>query len=113
MKRWLIVFLLPVTPLFAANAKRLDAPASPIIVRPAEPTVTIDFKDAEARVILKSMQKQCGIKNLILDPGVQGQGTFLFKDVPCRQAFRIVLRTLGLDAKTYSSSMVNVGERKH
>ena len=101
------------TPLFAAKAKRLDTSMSPIVVRPAERTVTIDFKDAEAKVILKAMQKQCGVKNLILDPGVEGKGTFLFYDVPCRQAFRVVLRSLGLDARTYSGSMVNVGVPKH
>ena len=52
-----------------------------------EPSVTLDVKDAEAREILKSMQRQCGIKNLMIDPQVQGSGTFLFNQVPCRQAF--------------------------
>lgn len=80
---------------------------------PGEPTVTIDFKDAEARVILKSMQRQCGIKNLIVDPQVQGTGTFLFTNVPCRQAFDVVLRSLGLAAETYSSSMVHVETAPH
>ena len=59
-------------------------------------TVTLDVKDGEARVILKSMQKQCGIKNLIIDPDVQGSGTFYFREVPCDTAFRAVFRTLGL-----------------
>ena len=81
---------------------------------PGEPTVTIDFKDAEARVILKSMQRQCGIKNLIVDPQVpQGTGTFLFTNVPCRQAFDVVLRSLGLAAETYSNSMVHVETAPH
>ena len=105
----LFLMLGSLAPLYAAKAKRLDTSSTPIIVRPAEATVTMDFKDAEVRVILKSMKQQCGIKNLVLDPGVQGKGTFLFYEVPCRQAFRVVLRSLGLDAKTYSSSMVNVG----
>ena len=59
-------------------------------------TVTLDVKDGEARAILKNMQKQCGIKNLVLDPDVQGSGTFYFREVPCATAFRVVLRTLGL-----------------
>src|SRR6266545_4291328 len=80
---------------------------------PGEPTVTIDFKDAEARVILKSMQRQCGIKNLIIDPQVQGTGTFLFTNVPCRQAFNVVLSTLGLSAETYSGGMVHVETAPH
>ncbi len=58
--------------------------------------VTLDVKDGEARVVLKSMQKQCGIRNLVIDPDVQGTGTFYFRDVPCDTAFRAVFRTLGL-----------------
>lgn len=78
-----------------------------------EPGVTIDVKDAEVREILKTMQQQCGIRNLIVDPGVQGSGTFLFNRVPCRQAFRVVLTSLGLSAQTYSNSLVSVGGSPH
>jgi hypothetical protein len=76
-----------------------------------EATVTLDVKDAEARDILKSMQKQCGIRNLKIDPHVQGKGTFLFLNVPCRTAFDNVLRSLGLSAVTYPNSVVTVGGR--
>jgi hypothetical protein len=78
-----------------------------------EPTVTLDVKDAEAREILKSMQLQCGIKNLMIDPQVQGTGTFLFNQVPCRQAFTIVLQSMGLAAQTYSNNIVSVGAAEH
>ena len=78
-----------------------------------EPTVTLDVKDAEAHVILKSMQYQCGIKNLIIDPGVTASGTFLFNQVPCKQAFDIALRSMGLSAQTYSNNLVSVGETPH
>ncbi len=77
-----------------------------------EPTVTLDVKDAEVRVILKSMQKQCGIKNLVVDPNVQTQGTFYLKDVPCRTAFSVVLRTLGLQTAGSSSNLVNVRNQR-
>jgi hypothetical protein len=80
---------------------------------PGEQTVTIDVKDGEARDIPKSMQRQCGIRNLLIDPQVQGTGTFLFTKVPCRRAFDVVLRTLGLAAETYSESMVSVGAAQH
>jgi hypothetical protein len=61
------------------------------------PTVTLDVKDAEARVVLKDMQKQCGIRNLIIDPDVpKTAATFYFREVPCDTAFRVVLRTYGL-----------------
>ncbi len=64
------------------------------------PTVTLDVKDAEPRVVLKDMQKQCGIKNLIIDPDVpKTAATFDFRDVPCDTAFRVVLRTYGLSSQ--------------
>ncbi|HEX8252473.1 MAG TPA: hypothetical protein VF846_04920 [Thermoanaerobaculia bacterium] len=60
------------------------------------PSVTLDVKDADVRAILKSMQEQCGIKNLLVDKEVQGEGTILFRDVPCTTAFRVVFRQFGL-----------------
>ena len=107
-----VILMLTAVPAFTATAKRLDAPTQPIVVRPAERTVTIDFKDAEAKVVLKEMQKQCGIRNLVIDPGVAAKTTVLFTNVPCRQAFGVVLRSMGLDAKIYSNNMVNVGAQK-
>ena len=60
-------------------------------------TVTLDVKDAEPRVVLKEMQKQCGIRNVIIDPDVPNNAaTFYFRQVPCETAFRVVLRTYGL-----------------
>jgi type II secretory pathway component GspD/PulD (secretin) len=73
--------------------------------------LTIDVKDADVHVVLKSIQKQCGIRNLIIDPGVTGSGTFLFHNVPCNVALDTVLRVNGLAAKTYSSSVVAVAPR--
>lgn len=78
-----------------------------------ELAVTLDVKDGEAGDILRAMQSQCAIRNLVIDPGVSGKGTFLFNGVPCRQAFDIVLRTLGLEAQTYSDALVTVGQRDH
>jgi len=60
-------------------------------------TVTLDVKDAEARDVLKSMQRQCGIRNMVVDPDVpRTTATFYFRQVPCETAFRTVLRTYGL-----------------
>ena len=78
---------------------------------PKEKSVTLDVKDAEVRVILRSMQKQCGIRNLIVDPDVTGSGTFFFRDVPCDTAFRVVCRSLGLAARMEPSSVVSVENR--
>ncbi len=76
-----------------------------------EPTVALDVKDADVHEILKSMQQQCGIRNLMIDPQVRGTGTFLFRDVPCRIAFDVVLRSLGLSSTEYDNSVVAVSIR--
>lgn len=78
------------------------------LVDPRDRTVTLDVKDAEVAVILKSMQRQCGIKNVIVDPGVSGKGTFIFRDVPCRTAFSVVMRSLGLAMETWSNDVISV-----
>ena len=83
-----------------------------MLARARQPkTVTLDVKDEDVRVILKSMQTQCGIKNLVIDKEVQGQGTFLFRELPCGRAFDVVFRTMSLRAKTYSSDLIDVSPR--
>lgn len=73
--------------------------------------VDLDVKDEDVVVILRSMQKQCGIKNLVIDKDVQGKGTFIFHDLPCDRAFDTVFRTMSLRAMTYSNDVVNVAPR--
>ena len=95
-------------PAFAAKEKKIDRPSK----EDSHPlTVTLDVKDAEVPDILKSMQQQCAIKNLIIDPDVKGKGTFFIRDVPCATAFDLVFRTLRLKAVTYSSSLTAVEPR--
>ncbi len=85
-----------------------------LLAAPPKKTVTLDVKDAEARPVLKALQKQCGVKNLIIDPDVSGgSATFYFNEVPCETAFRTVLRTYGLTAQIDLPRMVNVEERSH
>lgn len=76
----------------------------------AERTVTLDVKDEDVRVILKDMQRQCGVKNLLIDKEVAGQGMVYFRDVPCSTAFRVVLRQFGL-AGQIESNLVTVEPR--
>jgi hypothetical protein len=73
--------------------------------------VALDVKDEDIHVILKSMQQQCAVKNLIIDPGVSGNGTFYFHDVPCERAFDVVLRTMGLAAEV-SHDVVAIERRR-
>lgn len=96
-------------PAGGATVKRLDGGPPRAAAKSTEARVTIDVKDAEAVEILKSMQKQCGVRNLMIDPSVKGTGTFYFHEVPCRQAWGVVLRSLGLDAAIYPSSVITVG----
>jgi len=74
--------------------------------------VTLDVKDEDVHAILKSMQKQCAVKNLVIDPNVSGNGTFYFHDLPCGKAFDVVLSTMGLAAVTDSDSTVEVERRR-
>lgn len=77
-----------------------------------EATVTLDVKDQDIRLILKEMKQQCRVKNLVIDPGVSGSGTFMFDKLPCHTAFSVVLRTLGLAYVDYGNSVMSVELRK-
>lgn len=74
------------------------------------PTVTLDVKDEDVRVILRSMQKQCGIRNLLIDKEVQGKASLYIRDVPCENAFRVVFRQFSL-AGTVDENIVHVSPR--
>ena len=78
---------------------------------PPPKTVTLDVKDEEIVPVLKSMQKQCGIKNLVIDKEVQGKATFFFNELSCERAFDTVFRTMSLRAKVYSNDVINVSPR--
>jgi hypothetical protein len=55
------------------------------------------------------VQRQCGIRNLIIDPHVQGSGTFLFNRVPCRTALDTILKTMGLGRYSDDRQVTAVG----
>ena len=106
-----LICLLLAAPLGAATAKRADTPPA----TPAnEPKVTLAIKDGEIRDVLATLKKQCGVKNLIIDPGIAGKtGSIFVKDVPCSAAFKLVLRMSGLEAKIYPNSLVHVGAKRN
>ncbi len=107
MKTFLIALLIA-APAFAATEKKIDRKP---VARLKTLTVSLDVKDEDVRDILKSMQKQCAIKNLAIDPQVQGKGTFYLRNMPCPTAFDVVLRTFGLRAVNYSASLTAVERR--
>ena len=105
----------PITALHAivraANLQLSDENGTWVIRDASEPHLTLDVKDADVHEILASMKKQCAIKNLIVDPKVQGQGTFVLHSVPCHTAFDVVTRTLSLKLVTYENNVVVVSPR--
>jgi hypothetical protein len=111
VKPLLAALLLATAPVMVAETAkpRTDKP------RKAAPrTVTMDVKDAEARDVLRAMQKQCGIRNMLIDREVEGMkgATFKFTEVPCDVAFRVVFRTYGLAGQFHQSSVVTVDVRR-
>jgi type II secretory pathway component HofQ len=93
--------LLALTLLAAAAVRAEDAPS-----------VTLDVKDADIREILLSMKKQCGIRNMLIDDAVGGKGTYLFREVPCETALKIVFRTQDLDYEIQENSVVIIRKKK-
>jgi type II secretory pathway component HofQ len=83
----------------------------PALLLAATATVSLDVKDADVRVVLKSMQQQCGIRNLLIDKEVQGEATLLFRDVPCATAFKVVFRQFGLTGQV-ARTMTTVETRR-
>ena len=110
MIRFVAIFsLLVAVPLGAATTGKSSAKSA----KTQEPAVTLDVQEAELRDVLQSMQRQCGIKNLVLHRQVGGKsGTLVFRDVPCSRAFRIVLRMHGLASNSYENRVLHVGPQE-
>jgi hypothetical protein len=92
----------------ADPARAAGDPASSRTIK--SKTVTLDVKDEDVVVILKSMQQQCGIRNLLIDKDVQGKGLVYFRDVPCETAFRTVFHQFGLTGQV-EPNLVHVETR--
>lgn len=94
----------------SATGLTLSEKKGKLTLMAGEPTADLDVKNVELPEILASLKKQCGIRNIVVDPGVTGSGTFLFHDVPCSEAFQVVFRSLGLQGQFSGSSVVTVHE---
>lgn len=100
--------------LFAIGAFVIGAAwSAPASAKPSrsERSVTLDVKDADVRDILRAMQQQCAVKNLLIDEDVTGAGTIYFRDVPCSTAFKVVLSQFGLAGQVEPNSVVTVRSR--
>lgn len=111
MRNLLVLLLVSAAalPVTAATSRVLSS--GTVVPRRTERTVRLDVKDADVRVILKSMQQQCAVRNLMIDPEVEGRGTFLFRDVPCSTAFSVVFRSMGLAPAIEPNSVIVIGRR--
>lgn len=80
-----------------AAGLRLDRSPSFWTIRdPGERQVFLDVVDEDARSIVREVAKQCGWRNVVMDEGLGGKGTFRFRGVPCSIAIHTVLGSLGL-----------------
>jgi hypothetical protein len=62
--------------------------------------------------VLQSLKERCGVKNMVIDPDVKGEGArIIFRDVPCPTAFRVVLRQFGL-AGQFDPAVTTVEPRR-
>jgi len=87
----------------------LDASGRAWIVRdPEESRVTLDVVGEGARSIMREVATRCGFRNLVIDPGVAGTGTFRFRDVPCSTAIEAIVSSLGLRSRVEPNSVLVV-----
>ena len=76
------------------------------VLRAEEATVTLDVQSMGSREVLREMARQCGVRNLALDPGLGNPAmTLSFEDVACRTAFEVVLRSSGWQAQSARGTM--------
>ena len=76
-------------------------------------SVTLDVKNADVRAVLLSLKEQCGVKNMVIDPDIPSSAaTFIFRDVPCDSAFRIVFLTFRLTSQPPVNSVVHVERQR-
>ena len=63
-------------------------------VSPVSQNVTLDFKDADIRNVLKIISYKCGV-NIVATPEVIGNVTIRLVDVPWEKALEVILKTYG------------------
>jgi hypothetical protein len=82
------------------------------LIEPEELSVWLDVVDGEIEELVRSLARQCGVRNVMIRPGLQGKGTFVLRDVPCGAAFRAVFGTLGVEGRMEPNSVLLVERRR-
>ena len=85
----------------AARLRVRRAAGGTFLTDPTEPVLNLDVKNADVRAILAAVKAQCDIPNMMIDEEISGEGTFLFRDVPCIEGLQVILSSLGLSAEEY------------
>jgi type IV pilus assembly protein PilQ len=78
----------------ASPASQSEAQTAVVEMSASSQNVTLDFKDADIRNVLKIISYKCGI-NIVATPDVMGNVTIRLVDVPWEKALDVILRTYG------------------
>lgn len=71
------------------------SPAEPVVLASPDSPISVDFKDADIRQVLRVIALKSGT-DIVAGPDVEGLITIKLTDVPWEQALDIILRTYGL-----------------
>ncbi|MFH1202618.1 MAG: type IV pilus secretin PilQ [Candidatus Omnitrophota bacterium] len=84
------------TPAVPADEPKKEetAPAGAEIMSPSSTNVTLDFKDADIRNVLRILSYKSGV-NIVASPEVSGMVTIRLMDVPWQTALDVILKTYG------------------
>lgn len=83
------------------------------VILAREPLVTLDAVGVEGTLIVRELALQCGVRNLMFDPGLpKVEGTFVFERVACSTAIPVVLRSLGWAGETLGNTIRLSGARR-
>lgn len=82
---------LAITALFTLSLGTLSLPVQ-AQNRSSAPSVSLELRDASVRTTLEAIFKQAGIKNYLIDSGVQGFVTLTLTDQPVESALKLVVR---------------------
>ncbi len=58
------------------------------------PTISMEFQDADVKVVLELLAKQAGV-NIVMDSSIRGQVSLSLRDVPWREALDTLVKTAG------------------
>ena len=65
-----------------------------LLVLTQPPTISMEFQDADIKVVLDLLAKQAGV-NIVMDSAINGQVTLSLRDVPWREALDTLVKTAG------------------